>query len=88
MNAVLKEIVRSDEHYETFAKLGLQPEYFGTHSICKGSITHGACGVVNGPPIASICIIANWKIPGVMNQYMRYESAGDEYVGRSVCGRV
>ncbi len=88
MNAVLKEVVRSDDHYEEFSKLGLQPEYFGTHSIRKGSITHGACGVVNGPPIASICIRANWKMPGVMNRYMRYESAGDEYVGRSVCGRV
>ena len=88
MNAVLKEVVRSDDHYEEFSKLGLQPEYFGTHSICKGSITHGAFGVVNGPPIASICIRANWKMPGVMNRYMRYESAGDEYVGRSVCGQV
>ena len=45
MNAVLKEVVRSDDHYEEFSKLGLQPEYFGTHSIRKGSITHGACGV-------------------------------------------
>ncbi len=59
MNGVLKEIVRSDEHYEEFAKLGLHPEYVGTRSICKGSINHGACGVVNGPPIASICICAN-----------------------------
>jgi len=27
-------------------------------------------------------------MPGVMNRHMRYESTGDEYVGRSVCGRV
>jgi hypothetical protein len=25
-------------------------------------------------------------MPGIMNQHMRYESAGDELVGRSVCG--
>ena len=43
---------------------------------------------MNGPPFASICIRANWKVPGVMNRYMRYESAGDEFVGRSVCGRA
>ena len=70
MNAVLKEIVCSDEHYDEFAKLALQPEYFRTQSNCKVSITQGACGVVNGPIIASICNYANWMMPGVMNQYM------------------
>jgi hypothetical protein len=88
LNALLKEVVNHQDHVEEFEKLGLDAEYFGTHSIRKGSITHGACGVVNGPPIASICICANWKMPGIMNCYMRYESAGDEFVGRSVCGRA
>ncbi len=80
LNALLKEVVHHEDHAEEFGKLGLDVEYFGTHSIRKGSITHGTCGVVNGPPIASICIRANWKMPGIMNRYMRYESAGEEFV--------
>jgi hypothetical protein len=40
--------------------------------------------VVNGPSIAWLCIHANWKMPEVVDQYMHYESARDEYVGRSV----
>lgn len=83
----MRDIVRSDEHRDTFISLGLKPEYFGTHSIRKGAITHAACGVTVSPPIASICIRANWKMPGVMNRYIRFESAGDMFVGKSVCGR-
>jgi hypothetical protein len=83
----MRDIVRSDEHADTFVRLGLKPEYFGTHSICKGAITHAACGVTVSPPIASICIRANWKMSGVMNRYIRFEAAGDQYVGRSVSGR-
>ena len=71
LNARLKEVLNHQDYKEKFEKLGLDAEYFGTHSIRKGYITHGACGVVNGPPIASICIRANWKMPGIMNRYMR-----------------
>ena len=85
-NTMLRDIVQSNEHYQTFLSLRMKPEYFGTHSIQKGAITHAACGVMHSPPIASICICANWKMPGVMNRYIRYENAGDQYVGRFVSG--
>jgi len=83
----MRDIVRSDEHSAKFASLGLNPEHFGTHSIRKGAITHASTGVTTSPPIVSICTHANWKMPGIMNRYMRFEHAGDQYVGRSVSGR-
>ncbi|KAL3769767.1 hypothetical protein ACHAWO_011295 [Cyclotella atomus] len=86
-NTIMREIVRSDEHAATFVSLGIKPEFFGTHSLRKGAITFAACGVTVSPPIASICIRANWKMPGVMNRYIRFEAVGDQYVGRSVSGR-
>ena len=86
-NNIMREIVRSDEHCAKFISLGLNPEHFGTHSIRKGAITHASTGITSSPPIVSICIRANWKMPGVMNRYMRFEYAGDQYVGRSVSGR-
>jgi hypothetical protein len=82
----MHEIVHSDEHAATFVSLGVKPEFFGTHSLRKGAITFAACGVTVSPPIASICIRANWKMPGVMNRYIRFEAVGDQYVGRSVSG--
>lgn len=43
--------------------------------------------MTSSPPIASICIRANWSMPGVMNRYIKYEMAGDQYVGRCVSGK-
>lgn len=65
----------------------MNPDYFGSHSLRKGAVTHTACGITSSPPIASICIRANRKMPGVMNRYIKYEAAGDQYVGRCVSGR-
>jgi hypothetical protein len=86
-NTIFREIVRHPDHRNFFIEQGIHPEYFGTHSIRKGSVTHVACGITSSPPIASICIRANWKMPGVMNHYIRYEVAGDMYVGRCASGR-
>ena len=77
----------SDEHCAKFFSLGLNLEHFGTHSMRKGAITHALTGMTSSPPIGSICIHANWKMPGVMNCYTQFEYAGDQYVSRSVSGR-
>jgi len=50
----------------------------------KGAVTHVAYGVTSSLPIASICIRKNWKMPGLMNRYIKYEATGDQYVER--CG--
>ena len=79
--SVLRSIVKAPEHKQAFIDRGFNPDDFGTHCLCKGAVTHVACGVTSSPPIASICIRANWVMPGVMNQYIKYEGAGDQYVG-------
>jgi hypothetical protein len=64
---ILADIVSSKEHRDTFISLGIIPEHFGTHSIRKGAVTHISTGTTSSPPRASICIRANWNLPGVMN---------------------
>jgi hypothetical protein len=86
-NSILCKIVQSDEHRDAFIARGLNPNYFGSHSLRKGAVTHTSSGITSSPPIASICIRTGWAMPGVMNRYIKYESAGDQYVGRSVSGR-
>ena len=86
-NAIFRDIVSSPEHRDKFASLGITPEDFGTHSIRKGAVTHVSTGSTACPPIASICLRANWAMPGVMNRYIKYESAGDQFVGRCASGR-
>jgi hypothetical protein len=64
------------------------PVYEHSTSSCKTIVafaTFCATGITSSPPIASVCICANWNMPGVMNRYIRFENAGDMYVGRLVC---
>jgi len=86
-NHILNEIVSSDEHRNMFVALGMPPQHFGTHSIRKGAVTHISTGTTSNPPIASICLRANWAMPGVMNRYIKHENAGDQFVGKCVSGR-
>jgi hypothetical protein len=86
-NHILNEIVSSDEHRNMFVALGMPPQHFGTHSIRKGAVTHISTGTTSSPPIASICLRANWAMPGVMNRYIKHENAGDQFVGKCVSGR-
>ena len=87
-NNILRDIVTSPEHKDAFKRYGLNPQYFGSHSIRKGAATHVSSGTTSCPPIVNICFRANWTLPGVLNRYLKYESAGDLYVGRCVCGRA
>jgi hypothetical protein len=85
---MLRDIINSPEHIQKFASLGMPARHFGTHSLRKGTISLVACGVTSCPPIASICLRANWKMPGIMNHFIRFEKAGDFYViSRSVSRR-
>jgi hypothetical protein len=85
--SIFRGIVGCNEWRGTFAALGITPEDFGTHSIRKGAATHVATGSTACPPIASICLRANWAMPGVLNRYIKYENAGDQFVGKCVSGR-
>jgi hypothetical protein len=86
-HAIFKEIVSSDEYRDEFVALGISPEDFGTHSIRKGSATLCATGCIVAPPISSICLRACWALPGVLNRYIKIADAGDQHVGKVVCGR-
>jgi hypothetical protein len=65
INNILWKIVNDPQHIQVFQRLKLPAQYFGTHSIRKGAASFVACGIISCPPITSICIRANWKMPGV-----------------------
>ncbi|KAG6958584.1 hypothetical protein JG688_00010452, partial [Phytophthora aleatoria] len=43
-------------------------------------------GSTGGPSIVRICLHCGWSLGGVQDRYFRYESAGDQYLGRVVAG--
>jgi len=65
--SMFRGMVGSDEWCGTFAALGITPEDFGTHLIQKGAAMHVATGSTACLSIASICLCANWAMPGVLN---------------------
>ncbi|OWZ17670.1 hypothetical protein PHMEG_0008349 [Phytophthora megakarya] len=59
--------------------------HYGAHSIRKGVATFACSGPTSGPSITSMCLRGSWSL-GVQDHYIRYESAGDQYLGRVVAG--
>ena len=70
-SAIFRDVINDEAHRDEFASYGISPEDFGTHSIRKGAVTHVATGSTSCPPIACICLRANWAMPGVMNRYIK-----------------
>jgi hypothetical protein len=64
----------------------MQYDDLGTHSMRKGAATYASSGSSMTPSAAAIHLRAGWKLGGVQDTYLRYESAGDMYVGRVVSG--
>lgn len=58
----------------------------GSHSMRKGAATYCSSGCTSGPSISAIHLRAGWAMGGVQDRYLRYEAAGDMYVGRVVSG--
>lgn len=65
---------------------GIDPDDIGSHSIRKGSATFVSSGSTACPSSTAVHLRAGWAMGGVQDTYLRYEGAGDMYVGRSVCG--
>lgn len=59
---------------------------FGTHSIRKGASTFVCAGSLGGPSIVSVCLRCGWSIGPVQDRYLKYENAGDHFLGRVVSG--
>ena len=73
---ILQELENRAMHYDDL----------GTHSMRKGAATYASSGSIMAPSAAAIHLRAGWKLGGVQDTYLRYESAGDMFVGRVVSG--
>lgn len=74
------------ENADEFKALGYLPSDLGSHSTRKGSATLVATGCTIAPPFSAICLRAGWSMGSVKERYIHYEKAGDQFVGRTVCG--
>jgi hypothetical protein len=74
------------ENKEEFERIGVKVGSIGTHSARKGAATMAASGCTISPSMASICNRAQWKMGGTRDKYIKYENAGDQFLGRTLTG--
>ena len=70
--------------HTVFQGHGCDPKDSGVHSVGKGAATSVASASTAGPSMPAICNRCNWSIRTVLDRYLRYEGAGDQFVGRTV----
>jgi hypothetical protein len=76
-----------EEHKVELKSLGVEPQDLGTHSTRKGVATQCTSGSTVSPPLISVCLRMGWTIIGtVQGRYLKYEKAGDQYLGRAAAG--
>jgi hypothetical protein len=69
-----------------FERIGVKVGTIGSHSARKGAATLAASGCTVSPSMSSICNRAGWKMGGTRDKYIKYEAAGDQFFGRTLCG--
>lgn len=74
------------KYHEELMGLGVDSKNIGVHSLRKGAATYACNGTTDAPQIASVCNRAGWTMGKVKDVYIKYDRAGDQYVGRVVCG--
>ena len=74
------------ENEAEFARIGVKKGTIGTHSARKGAATIAASGCTISPSMSSICNRAGWKMGGTRDKYIKYENAGDQFLGRTLTG--
>ena len=79
-NAIFCKILNLPKHRERFVNLQMPPQFFGTHSLQKGTVIFYSWCTAS-PTIVSIYISANWVLSGMMSHYIHYEAAEDMCVG-------
>lgn len=71
---------------DTLAQWVVTVMEWGTHSFRKGAATFCCSGSSAGAHISAVSNRCAWKQPGVQDTYLIYADAGDQVVGRIVCG--
>lgn len=83
---LFKRLLEIPEAEAELAKWGITKELLGSHSLRKGSATWATSGSTSAPSYSAIALRAGWTLPGVQSTYLRYDAAGDQYVGRTLSG--
>jgi hypothetical protein len=86
IKALKKVMATCPEIKAEMERCGLTVEDIAAHSTRKGGRSYCAGGSTNGPAFVTIMLRGGWSLEGIDKRYVRYERAGDQYVGRILAG--
>ncbi|KAF0702781.1 hypothetical protein AaE_015708 [Aphanomyces astaci] len=92
MGKLFPGAAQKDRFGKQLAKLLSHPDptcgrsEYGTHSIRKGAATFACSGSTGGPSIVSVCLQCGRSLGNVLERYMHYEGAGDQFLARVMAG--
>ena len=81
---ILRKAIMMDP--DKFRRAGVDVDTTASHSVRKGSSTYASSGCTVSPGMAPICNRAGWKMGGTRDKYIKFENAGDQFLGRVLCG--
>ena len=65
-------------------RINVTAEDIASHSFRKGARSYCQGGTTGGPSTPSILLRGGWALEGIDKKYVRYEAAGDQFIGRIV----
>ena len=74
------------ENKVDFARKGVEEARIGSHLVRTGEATHAASGCTCALRMSSIYNRAGWTIGGTRDKYIKFENAGDRFLGRTLEG--
>jgi hypothetical protein len=66
--------------------IGVEVGDIGTNSAWKGATTHAASSCTISPTMAANINCAGWALGGLREKYIKYETAGDQFLDTTLCG--
>jgi len=82
----LGSFLKKNPIVDELKRRGLEAEDIGSHTVRKGAASFVSSGSPGGPSQAAINLRVGWSMGQVQDTYIRYEQAGDLFVGRTVSG--
>jgi len=86
-NKALGSVVKSFPDHRAVTELGCAKRDIGSHSNRKGSTTF-TLGISACISVIAVYLRAGWSTGKVQDKYIKTCGAGDQTVGRAVCGSM
>ena len=85
-NAHIQDALDNPDFKRYLKRRGIPYHKLGGYSTRKGASTYATSGSTAGPNVVVVCQRAGWSMGPTLERYLKNGQAGDQFLGRVVCG--